>query len=342
MWTCLGLTDRAGRLAILVKCLIGSRGGDLACTNRAHQMSLFIDANSLKLGFMFRIVNAGWLAPRVRRLEVEAPRIAKKHRPGHFVIVRAHGEGERIPLTIADSDKPKGTIVLVVQAVGASSERLTALQSGDFLSDVAGPLGRPTEIRKFGHVVLVGGGVGTAVIFSQAQALKSEGNRVSAVIGGRSKPFVILEKELAAYCDDVFPCTDDGSYGFHGLTTQKLGLLVSDESNPVHAVITAGPVAMMREVANATRGKGIETIASLNPIMVDGTGMCGGCRVTVGGRQLFACVDGPDFDALEVNFDELLDRLTAYRAQEGRSYTLLHTDGAHQCKLRLAEAELVR
>ena len=284
---------------------------------------------------MFVIREAKWLAPAVRWLVVEAPRVAARHKPGHFVIVRVAEGGERIPLTVANSDAAAGTITLVVQAIGTSTQRLAALEEGQAILDVAGPLGKPTEIEKFGHVVLVGGGVGTAVIYPQAGALKAMGNKVSAVIGGRSKPYVIMEQELQAVCDAVYPCTDDGSYGYHGFVTGRLGELIADQSDPVNAVITAGPVPMMRAISEVTRGKNILTIASLNPIMVDGTGMCGGCRVMVDGKMMFACVDGPEFDAHQVNFAELADRLTAYRDQERSSRERAQTN--HECKLVEAE-----
>ena len=283
---------------------------------------------------MFVIQEARWLAPAVRWLVLEAPRVATRHQPGHFVIVRVAEGGERIPLTIADSDAAAGTITLVVQAIGVSTQRLAAMEKGQAILDVAGPLGKPTEIERFGHVVLVGGGVGTAVIYPQAGALKAMGNKVSAVIGGRSQSYVIMEQELKAVCDAVYPCTDDGSHGYHGFVTGRLSELIDDPSDPVNAVITAGPVPMMRAVAEVTRPKGIHTIASLNPIMVDGTGMCGGCRVSVGGKQLFACVDGPEFDAHHVDFAELTARLGSYRQQERAA--LERRD--HECKL----ASLVR
>ena len=286
---------------------------------------------------MFKLREAKWLAPEVRWMVVEAPRVASRHKAGHFVIIRVREQGERIPLTVADSDPQAGTITLVVQVVGATTELLCALETGQAILDVVGPLGKPTEIEKFGHVVLVGGGVGTAVIYPQAGALKAAGNKVTAVIGGRSKPYVIMEKELRAICDAVHPCTDDGSYGFHGFVTGKLQELIDDASDPVHAVLTAGPVLMMKNVAKVTAPPMILTIASLNPIMVDGTGMCGGCRVTVGGKQKFACVDGPEFDAHEVDFDGLIDRLIAYREQEKRAWDRLHARKEHRC--RLAEAE---
>jgi len=276
-----------------------------------------------------RIIQAEWLAPQVRRLVVEAPHVVRHCGPGQFVIVRADAQGERIPLTIARADRERGTIDLIVQAVGASTHAICELAAGEALADVAGPLGRPTEIENFGHAVIVGGGVGTAVIYPQARALKDKGNYVSAIIGGRSKPYVILEKELSAICDAVYPCTDDGSYGFKGFVTDRLKLLIEQTDRPVKAVICAGPVPMMRAVADLTRPLNIHTIASLNPIMVDGTGMCGGCRVQVDGKTLFACVDGPEFDAHKVDFRELADRLTAYRDQEQRAME------RHQCRLHV-------
>jgi len=289
---------------------------------------------------MFAIREARWLAPGVRWLVVEAPRVAARHKAGHFVIVRVTPEGERIPLTIADSDAPAGTITLVVQKVGATTQRLCDLGEGDAVLDVAGPLGRPTEIARVGHVVLVGGGVGTAVIHPQAIALKAMGNKVSAVIGGRSRPYVIMEQELGRICDAVYPCTDDGSYGYHGFVTGKLQELIDDQADPVHEVLTAGPVPMMKAVAELTRSKGVHTIASLNPIMVDGTGMCGGCRVMVAGKMQFACVDGPEFDAHQVDFDELRERLTAYREQEKAAWDRLRAQsGDHACKIGLGVAE---
>ncbi|UCF33000.1 MAG: sulfide/dihydroorotate dehydrogenase-like FAD/NAD-binding protein [Phycisphaerales bacterium] len=288
---------------------------------------------------MYPIREAKWLAPAVKRLVVEAPKVASRHLPGHFVIVRVREGGERIPLTIADSAAKAGTITLVVQVVGATTERLCALEKGDAIRDVVGPLGKPTEIENFGHVILVGGGVGTAVIYPQAGALKKTGNKVTAVIGGRSKPYVIMEEELRAVCDEVYPCTDDGSYGYSGFVTGKLKELVENKSDPVHAVLTAGPVPMMKAVAEVTRESKILTIASLNPIMVDGTGMCGGCRVNVAGEMKFACVDGPEFDAHQVDFHELTDRLTAYLEKEKITWERAKEDLQHPCKLDAAEAE---
>ena len=266
----------------------------------------------------YQVIESVWLAPNVRKLIVAAPHVTRNCGPGQFVIIRATPDGERIPLTIGYADKPAGRITLFVQAIGKSTQEICAIESGGSLCDVAGPMGRKTDIHNVGHAVIVGGGVGTAVIYPQARALKEKGNYVSAIIGGRSKPYVILEEELAKVCDAVYPCTDDGSYGFKGLVTERLKQLIAETDKKVGEVITAGPVPMMRAVAETTRPMSIRTIASLNPIMVDGTGMSGGCRVQVGGQMKFACVDGPEFDAHTVDFRELSDRLTAYREHEQR------------------------
>ena len=278
---------------------------------------------------MFTILEKKQLAPRVYWLTVKAPRIAKKHKPGQFVILRVHERGERVPLTIAMADKAAGTIALIVQVAGATSAQICSLEAGQALPDVAGPLGKPTEIEDFGHVAVIGGGVGTAVIYPQVCALKAAGNKVSVIIGGRTKDLVILEDLLAKVADCVYPCTDDGSYGYHGLVTGKLAELVQQASPPIKAVYAAGPVPMMKAVAEATRPSGVKTIVSLNPIMVDGTGMCGGCRVTVGGKSKFACVDGPEFDGHEVDFQELWDRLGTYKPFEKEAFER----AKHRCKL---------
>lgn len=277
----------------------------------------------------YLVVNSRAVAPGVQRLVVRAPHVVHHCGPGQFVIVRVQESGERIPLTVAGVDPDAGTLVLMVQAVGATTRLLCAVQTGQELQDVAGPMGRPTDISHVGHAVIVGGGVGTAVIFPQAGALKSKGNHVTAIIGGRSKPLVILEEELRAVCDAVHPCTDDGTHGFHGLVTERLSQLIAEQQDvdPVRLVLCAGPVPMMRAVAELTRPLSIHTVASLNPIMVDGTGMCGGCRVNVGGQVKFACVDGPEFDAHQVDFRELADRLTTYREQEAAATQ------RHDCRL---------
>ncbi len=271
----------------------------------------------------YQVLESVWLAPNVRKLTVKAPHVTRNCGPGQFVIVRPTPDSERIPLTIGYADKAAGTISLFVQAIGKTTTDICAIETGGSFCDVAGPMGRKTDIHNVGHAVIVGGGVGTAVIYPQARALKEKGNFVSAIIGGRSKPYVILEEELKQVCDAVYPCTDDGSYGFKGFVTQRLEQLIRESAgtNPVKEVITAGPVPMMRAVAEVTRPQAIHTVASLNPIMVDGTGMCGGCRVQVGGTMKFACVDGPEFDAHAVDFRELSDRLSAYREHEQRCMT---------------------
>jgi len=250
------------------------------------------------------------LSPNVTRLVVEAPRIALIRQSGQFVIVRAHEGAERIPLTIADGDAEAGTITLIIQAIGKSTEDLVGLSVGDAIRDIAGPLGKPTELLEHGRAVCVGGGVGTAVILPIAQGLKRAGVDVTSVIGGRSREWVILEEELRAN-GEVITCTDDGSYGRPGFVTQALAEVLA--TNPLDAVYAVGPVPMMRAVVELTRPAGVRTIVSLNPIMVDGTGMCGGCRVSVGGKTMYACVDGPEFDGLEVDFAGLSDRLSTYR-----------------------------
>ena len=262
---------------------------------------------------MYPIVEREQLSPNVVRLVVEAKRIAEVRRPGQFVIVRRGPASERIPLTIADHDPSAGTITLMIQAIGASTTELCALQPGDALQDVAGPLGQATELIDSGHAVCVGGGVGTAVILPIARELARRGVHVTSVIGGRSKEWVILEKELRE-CGDVVTCTDDGSYGRHGFVTQALKDLL--DVGGIDEVFAVGPVPMMKAVSAMTEPYGVSTTVSLNAIMVDGTGMCGGCRVTIGGETKYACVDGPEFDAHKVNFQELADRLTTYRSFE--------------------------
>lgn len=265
---------------------------------------------------MFRILDARALAPDVKWFKIEAPLVARHRQPGQFVILRLDDLGERIPLTMAAADRNTGTIELIVKAIGASTRRLCEKNAGDVISDVMGPLGKPTEIHPCPHAVLVGGGVGTAVIYPLAPALRDAGCFVTAITGGRTRELVVLEAELRKVCDAVHATTDDGSYGFSGTVADKLRELVANASKPIGVVYAAGPVPMMRAVCELTRPLKIKTIVSLNPIMVDGTGMCGGCRITVGGKQVFACVDGPEFNGHEVDFKELADRLTAYRPQE--------------------------
>ena len=262
---------------------------------------------------MHPIVATDQLSPNVTRLVVEAPRIAEIRRPGQFVIVRKGPGSERIPLTIADADPVAGTITLIIQSIGKSTSDLVELRPGDAIQDVAGPLGSPTELLGEGHAVCVGGGVGTAVILPIAQELARCGVTVTSVIGGRSREWVILEDELRA-AGEVVTCTDDGSYGRPGFVTQALGDLL--EAGGIDAVFAVGPVPMMRAISEQTRPFGVPTFVSLNAIMVDGTGMCGGCRVTIGGETRYACVDGPEFDGHAVDFGELSDRLSTYRTFE--------------------------
>lgn len=293
---------------------------------------------------MFEIMEARFLAPDIKLFRIHAPRIAKKQLAGQFAILRIHDRGERIPLTIEGSDPKAGTITVVVQGIGKSTKLLNRLETGDFILDVVGPLGRASEIEKFGTAVVIGGGVGTAIAYPTAKALKAAGNHVITIVGARSKDMVILEDEVRAVSDELFVLTDDGSYGEKGFVTVKLKELI-DSGRKIDYVLAIGPVPMMRAVAETTRGPGIHTVVSLNSVMVDGTGMCGGCRVTVGGQSQFACVDGPEFDAHKVDFVVLMQRNTMYRAEERKSLELFVNDQdreladvRHRCRL-LSENE---
>lgn len=259
---------------------------------------------------MFRIIESAFIAPGVKRFTVSAPQIAGHWQAGQFIILRVTEDGERIPLTVAAADRNKGTIRLFVQGIGKTTQLLNMKETGDSLPDVAGPLGKPSEIDNYGTAVVVGGGVGTAIAYPIVTALRQAGNEVVAIVGGRSREYVLLEEELEATGATVVACTDDGSHGRPGFVTDALAEIIADRS--VDIVFAAGPVPMMRAVGEVTRPGAIRTIASLNPIMVDGTGMCGGCRVDVGGETLFACVDGPEFDAHLVDFDLLARRNQAY------------------------------
>ena len=263
---------------------------------------------------MYRIVDKSYFSPNVLRLEIEAPLIAKARKAGHFVIVRVDERGERIPLTIAGADVQRGTITLVVQKMGVSSTKLCNLNVGDEVTDVVGPLGKATHIERFGTVVCACGGVGTAPMLPIAEALKQAGNRVITVLAARTKDLVILEEQMRQFSDEVVVMTDDGSYGQKGLVTAGVESVIQREK--VDFCVTIGPAIMMKFVSLLTKKYQVPTIASLNTIMVDGTGMCGACRVTVGGQTKFVCVDGPEFDAHQVDFDEMMMRLGAYRAEE--------------------------
>lgn len=259
---------------------------------------------------MYRILRTDRLAATIARFVVEAPLVARKRRAGQFVIVRVEEAGERIPLTIVDADPVRGTITLVVQAVGKTTRLLLTKRAGDTLVDVLGPLGNPTPVERYGEVACVGGGVGTAELLPIARALAAAGNRVHAVLGGRTRELVVLEREMRACSESLRITTDDGSHGRKGVVTDALGELL--EERPIGAVYAIGPLPMMKAVAELTRARGLPTYVSLNAIMVDGTGMCGGCRVTVGGEMKFACVDGPEFDGHRVDFDELRRRNRTY------------------------------
>jgi len=262
-----------------------------------------------------KIVHTRELAPKTRLFEIEAPHIAQRGQAGQFVVLRVHDDGERIPLTIAHRDPEKGTITLVAQEVGKTTMMLNALREGDALCDLAGPLGKATAIPTGKTVCCVGGGIGNAVVWPQVEALKANGNTVIAILGARSRDLLILEDEIRELADEVIVTTDDGSYGRKGMVTHSLQDLI-DEGRRIDEVIAIGPVVMMKFVCKTTEPHGIPTLASLNPIMVDGTGMCGACRVTVGGVTRFACVEGPEFDGHQTDFDELISRLGYYRPEE--------------------------
>lgn len=264
---------------------------------------------------MYKILNKQILAPGIKRFEVVAPEIASHRQAGQFVILRVSEEGERIPITIAGANPAKGTIVLIVQEVGLTTRLFGEKEVGESLPDVCGPLGEPVHIQNFGRCVCLAGGVGVAEIYPVVLALRQAGNDVSAIIGARSHDMLILENEMRHAAQQLFVTTDDGSYGIHGLVTKPLSAML-ERGEIIDRVFCIGPVPMMRAVAELTRPFKVPTIVSLNPIMVDGTGMCGGCRVTIGGQIKFACVDGPDFDAHQVDFDELVRRQQMYRNEE--------------------------
>ena len=280
---------------------------------------------------MFEIKDKTKIAPDIYRLEIEAPLIAKKFKAGQFIVLRPLETSERVPLTIMKTDPQAGTITLIVKAIGLSTRQLCALEKGESVADLLGPLGKSSEIENYGTVVIVGGGVGTAVAFAVAQSLKEAGNRIITISGARDKSFVILEDDLREISDELIMATDDGSYGVKGFVTEQLkGLYARGEK--IDRVIAAGPLPMMRFISDITREYKTPTVVSLNPIMVDGIGMCGGCRALVGGKIVFVCVDGPEFDAHQVDFDSLMRRNNAYRGIE--------QEKEHACKLE-AEIEAV-
>ena len=267
---------------------------------------------------MNRVVEKEYFSEAVVKLVVEAPRIAKRRKAGHFVIVRVGQKGERIPLTISGADIEKGTITLIIQKVGVTSIKLCNLEEGEFITDVVGPLGEPTHIEKVGTVLACGGGVGVAPLLPIVEALKKAGNKVITVLAARSKELIILEEQMRMHSDEVVIMTDDGSYGKKGLVTNGMEEVIKREK--VDLSVTVGPAVMMKYCTLLTKKYDIPTVASLNTLMVDGTGMCGACRVTVGGKTKFVCVDGPEFDAFEVDFDEMLLRLDSYKPSETEAY----------------------
>ena len=276
---------------------------------------------------LYRIVEKTDLSESVVRMVLEAPAIARKRRAGQFVVLIMDEKGERIPLTIVDSDPRRGTITIIFQVVGKTTAAMSAMKAGDAFRDVQGPLGNPTDIRRAGQVVCIGGGVGVGVVYPLAAALKQAGNRVISIIGARTKSLLILEEEMKRVSDRLIVATDDGSYGFHGFVSAVLQQLI-DAGERIDEVFAIGPVPMMKVIAEVTRPHGIKTTVSLNPIMVDATGMCGACRVSVGGKTKFTCVDGPEFDGHQVDFDLLTSRLRMYCRQEGEAYER-HRCGCH-------------
>ena len=269
---------------------------------------------------MNKIIEKVNLSERVVKMVLEAPIIAQKRKAGQFIVLKINEEGERIPLTIVDSDAQKGTITIIFQIVGKTTAQLDGLKIGDSLQDILGPLGNPTEIENYGRVVCIGGGVGIGVVYPLAVALKKAGNRVISILGARTKDLLILEKEMRASSDTMIITTDDGSYGVHGFVSSVFQVGMLDQNIKVDRVYAIGPVPMMKAVCDITKPHGIKTIVSLNSIMVDATGMCGACRVAVAGKTKFACVDGPEFDGHEVDFKLLADRLRMYCDQEREAY----------------------
>jgi len=275
---------------------------------------------------MNKIVEKEYFSEKVVKIVVEAPEIARSRKAGNFVILRVGEKGERFPLTIAGADPEKGTIILVVQTVGVSSSKLAALQPGDFITDLVGPLGKATHVEKKGTILAAGGGVGIAPMLPIVEAFKKAGNRVISVIAARSRDLIILEEQIREWSDDVIVMTDDGSYGRQGLVTVGMEEVILREK--IDECIVIGPAIMMKFAALLTKKYNIPTLASLNTIMVDGTGMCGACRVTVGGKTRFTCVDGPEFDAHQIDFDEMLMRMGAYRNEEKQAFDHY----VHQCQ----------
>ncbi len=284
---------------------------------------------------MYKIVCKKELNAAVTYMEIEAPFVAKKAQAGQFIIFRIDEKGERVPLTIAGYDREKGTVAIIFQKVGLSTTMLGEMNEGDYILDFVGPLGKPTETEGKKRVCVVGGGVGCAIAYPSAVAFKEAGAEVDVIVGFRNKDIVILEEEFKAASDNLYLMTDDGSYGEQGFVTVKLQQLL-ESGKQYDEVLAIGPIPMMKFVAKTTEPFGVKTIVSLNPIMVDGTGMCGGCRVTVGGEVKFACVDGPDFDGHQVDFAELMNRNSVYREREAE------TKQTHMCRMEKLANDLIK
>jgi ferredoxin--NADP+ reductase len=283
---------------------------------------------------MFKILQKQTLSPKIDMMVIHASYIARHAKVGNFVVLRINKRGERIPLTIADSDMKEGTITILFQKVGKTTEALGMLDTGDKIRDIAGPLGHPTPIKKYGNCVLVGGGIGAATIYPILNALKEVDNNVTAILGARTKELLIWEDKFKKISDEFFVTTDDGSYGRKGMVTEVLKEVIN--SNPVALIVAVGPVRMMKAVSDLTKPYGIKTLVSLNPLMVEGTGMCGACRVKIAGETRFACIDGPEFDGHEVDFQELESRLNFYKEEEEKAYKLF-LDKSERHKYRVSK-----
>lgn len=300
-----------------------------ACKSDGKELNLYqVTVNNVVSAMKYKqneIIRKEVLAPSISLFDLYSPHIAKKALPGQFLVIRTDEHGERIPLTIVDHDGESGAVTIIVQVVGVATWKLDALQKGDVIQDVVGPLGNPSHIEKAGTIVCVGGGVGVAPLYPITRAFKKAGNKVLSIIGARSAEMLILEDEMKAVSDELYVCTDDGSKGLHGFVTEQLKILIDE--NDVDLVMAIGPGVMMSAVADVTRPDKIKTIVSLNTLMVDGTGMCGGCRISYGDETKFVCVDGPEFDAHKVDFKEMLKRSRMYVDQEKAAIKF------HKCKL---------
>lgn len=290
--------------------------------NSAYVMLHFIR----RINLMFKIVRKEVLNSSVKLMEIEAPYVARKAEPGQFIILRIDENGERIPLTIADQDRERGTVTIIFQEVGKTTKQLGTMNEGDYLLDFVGPLGKASHLEGYKKVAVIGGGLGSAIAYPQAKKLHALGAEVHVITGFRNKDLIILEKEMKEVSDRLVVATDDGSNGNKGFVTDMLKKLI-EEGNKYDLVIAIGPLIMMKMVSKLTKEYGIKTLVSMNPVMIDGTGMCGGCRLTVGGETKFACVDGPDFDGHEVDFDEAIRRQQMYKNEERQSLE------AHECRL---------